>query len=517
MKRTELLVFLLVMAIAIGFRFAKLDSVPPGLYPDEAMNGNNALQALDSGDFKLFYPENNGREGLFINIQALSVHLFGNTPIALRSVSAIFGVLTVLGTYFLTRRLFDDWKLAAIAAFLMATGFWHVNFSRIGFRAIMAPFVAVWGFYYLYKGIETHRLWHWGLAGLFFGLGFHTYIAYRVMPLAVILVLIAYWWALRHTFWHGKYAFARHQMLGGVAAMAAIITLVALPMAAHFYSNPDDWGGRTEKVSVFASDHPIRDLGRNIGLTLGMFLVHGDNNWRHNIPGEPILFWPVAAMFAAGLVHTIWRLGHSIATRGHPGVAHTLVLAWFGVALLPGILSNEGIPHALRVITAAPPVYILAALGLHWFYTWLYRWYASRDVHKICLPGPYGHRWCAGEGALVVSIAVIALLIAIAVGDGGRYFSRWANHPDVSREFTSHYLAIAQRLNELPPATLKYVIVSRGDVLVNGIPVSAQTVMYLTDTSTPEKQDAKHIYYLTPEQLTRTTLPRGSFIIRLDP
>ena len=70
------------------------------------MNGNNALEALETGDFKIFYPENNGREGLFINIQALSLKVFGAEPWALRIVSAIFGFLTVLGLYFLARILF---------------------------------------------------------------------------------------------------------------------------------------------------------------------------------------------------------------------------------------------------------------------------------------------------------------------------------------------------------------------------------------------------------------------------
>src|SRR3989344_9535654 len=89
------LLITLVIIIAAFFRLYNIMQVPPGLYPDEAMNGNNALEALSStGHFKVFYPENNGREGLFINIQALSIKLFGNEPWALRVVSAIFGILT---------------------------------------------------------------------------------------------------------------------------------------------------------------------------------------------------------------------------------------------------------------------------------------------------------------------------------------------------------------------------------------------------------------------------------------
>jgi 4-amino-4-deoxy-L-arabinose transferase-like glycosyltransferase len=526
MKRTELTILLLILTLAAGFRFWNLHDTPPGLYPDEAMNGNNALHAIDSGEYKLFYPENNGREGLFINLQALSIKLQGNTPFALRSVSALIGVLTVLGTYLLTRRLFDDWHLAAMAALLMATGFWHVNFSRIGFRAIMSPFMAVWGFYYLYKGIETHRVWHWGLAGLFFGLGVHTYLAFRLMPLSILTVIIAYVWSLKVVFAHRKYAFSRQQVFGGIAAMAAVAVLVILPMVKYFIDHPEDFSGRVSQVSVLGTDAPIQNATRNFVQTLGMFVVHGDSNWRHNLSGEPLLFWPIAAFFAVGLAHSIWRVGRSLRQRRHPGVVQTLILSWFFVGLLPGIISNEGIPHALRVLTSAPPAYILAAIGMHWCYTWLLKRYAMHDAHPICLPGPRGHRWCTTHGAFVVGFTAIAFLFAMTVAEGNRYFVRWAQSPETAGAFNAPYLKIAERLNALPPATLKYVVVRAGGVAIfppgrtdpaSAVAMPAQTVMYLTDSWSIKKQEARNIFYLTPEQYAKKRLPREAFVIQLEP
>src|SRR3989344_8126331 len=72
-KNTRILLLTGILIIAAFFRLWQLDSIPPGLFPDEAMNGNNAFEALHGGGFKIFYRENNGREGLFINIQALSM------------------------------------------------------------------------------------------------------------------------------------------------------------------------------------------------------------------------------------------------------------------------------------------------------------------------------------------------------------------------------------------------------------------------------------------------------------
>ena len=55
------------------------------------------------------------------------IYIFGNEPWALRGVSAIFGILTVLGVYLLTKELFpENRKIALLAAFLIATSFWHI-------------------------------------------------------------------------------------------------------------------------------------------------------------------------------------------------------------------------------------------------------------------------------------------------------------------------------------------------------------------------------------------------------
>jgi hypothetical protein len=311
-------------------------------------------------------------------------------------------------------------------------------------------------------------------------------------------------------------------MFGGIAMMIGVLILVLLPMAAYFYANPQELIGRTAKVAVWAGEHPVRDLAVNTLKTLGMFFVRGDTNWRHNIAGEPILFWPVAAFFAVGLAHTLWRFVHSWRTRGHPGIVQTLLLSWFFVGLLPSLLSTEGSPHALRALVTAPAVYIMAAVGLHWLYLALERWYGSADRGQICLPmrhlpGSWGHRVCVDRSTFVVTVAVLSVLLAVGIGDAQRYFVRWATEPAVADEFTARYTAVAERLNVLPPAALKYVVVTRGDVMVRGIPMSSQTVMFLTDTWMPEQQRAKNIYYLTQQQFEAQQFPRGAIVIMLDP
>ncbi len=192
-RRTWGLLALVLLAGSL-LRFPRLDEVPPGLHPDEASNGNDAIEALRTGNFRVFYPDNHGREGLFINLEAVALSLAGRSePWVLRATSALAGVLTVLGTFFFLFRLArlsgepSPATLALTGAFLVATSFWHIVFSRIAFRAILAPLCLVLAVGFAAAALEKRRLVDAVLAGLLLGLGFHTYIAFRILPLLFLL------------------------------------------------------------------------------------------------------------------------------------------------------------------------------------------------------------------------------------------------------------------------------------------------------------------------------------------
>ncbi|RLC34235.1 MAG: hypothetical protein DRH33_09550, partial [Candidatus Nealsonbacteria bacterium] len=196
-QKYHIFFLLAILGIAIFFRFWELGDIPPGVYPDEAIHGNQAI----SNSGKIFYPENNGREGLFINLIALSFSLFGISIWSLKFISAFVGVLTVAGLYLLTKELLKTVNckpqttncIALLSAFFLASSFWHTNFSRIAFRAILVPFFLTFLFYFLFRGFRTQKIWNFVVSGVFFGLGFHSYIAYRLAIFLVIWVLILWW------------------------------------------------------------------------------------------------------------------------------------------------------------------------------------------------------------------------------------------------------------------------------------------------------------------------------------
>lgn len=509
-----------ILVIAFVFRFQHIISVPPGLYPDEAINGNNALQALETGDFKIFYPENNGREGLFINIQTLFLKIFGPEPWVLRSVSAIFGFLTVVGLYLLVRLLFN-WQIASITGFYLAVSFWHVVFSRIGFRAIMIPFLTVWGFYFLWRGLRNFRLSDFALSGIFFGLGLHTYIAFRFVPFVVILVLLAYWWRIKKDYSHERYLHLRNEVLRRLALFFLAAFFVALPILYYFWQNPADFLGRGGQVSIFQAKEPLKEFFKSLGLTLASFNFTGDWNWRHNFAGSSLLFWPVGAFFVIGLLKSVTKMFKKWHKHGHPSTLHVLLLSWFFIMLLPSALTREEIPHALRLIGVLPVVMIFAAEGTWWLFETLIHWYREKDIHPHTqfesksknyrtfldilklgvgvhpLETPYKKEH---EAKLIVGAALIILLAAIGVVEYNKYFNKWAKRPEVRDVFAADFVELGQRINQLPKEMPKYVLVNASGVLVDGIPMPAQTVMFITGTYTAEKQQEKNVFYILPEE-----------------
>ncbi len=490
-KRKTFWLLLAILALAAFFRFYNLTTIPPGLYPDVAINGNDALQALKNHDFKLFYPENNGREGLFINLIALSFWLFGASVRSIKIVPAVFGLLTVLGIYFLTKQLFSylgqrhGQTLGLLASFFLAISFWHVNFSRLGFRAIMVPFFLVWSFYFLFKGLDSAKQHATGsfvffpLAGLFFGLGFHTYIAFRIAPLIllvpIIFSLIRYWPKLK-SFWRSKLSFWRfikqsywHDIWWLWDIFFLTVILAALPMAIYFWQHPADFMGRTGQVAVFASANPVKTLLISAVKSLGMFNVWGDCNWRHNYACQPELFWPIGILFLIGFIISLIKIfrpanyekKHSAALE-----VHWTLMIWFGAMLLPEVLTNEGLPHSLRSIGTIPPVFIWTGLGA---------WWLSQKIKTAMIK----NNSLAQKTLLVIFFLIFLAMFSLA--EFTRYFIDWGTKTEVRDSFTQRFVDEAKYLKSLPAEIQKFVLVNEGGVAApypNGLPMPAQTIIF---------------------------------------
>lgn len=508
--------FLLLAILLIGgfLRAYRINEIPLGLYTDEAMNANNATEAVETGRFRAFYSENNGREGLFIALAALPLGVFGNEPWALRLVSVLFGTLTILGIYLAAKELLKKnphhEAIALLASFFLASSYWHLNFSRIGFRAILVPFAATFAMYFLLRALRKSTIPDALLAGAFIGLGLYTYSAFLFfLPVVALPIGLAIWkWRThgkkeKHISHRLRRALTTHTACTPCIAVLIffIVFIFALPLALHFIQHPQDILARPTQISVFSAVEPVRALTQSTLSTARMLFVAGDCNWRHNFACTPQLNLFVSFFFIAGLMLLISRLVRAVRNKtSAPGVRTALILlAWLCASALPAALTIEGIPHALRAIGMLPAIMIIAAIGTHAVYRLLV------DVIPQHHINPRTHTQVKRIRTEIAFFCILALLF-IPLTTYRQYFIKWSEHPETYFAFAADILHLGEYLRALPQETHKYVIANISGVSVRGVSAPAQIVMFATDTFTEQKKKSRHITYLSPEHIERIAL-----------
>ncbi len=400
---------LLILIIAGFFRFYQLDILPPGLHPDEAANGLDIIRMMDNNDFRVFYNTNGPREALFFYLQGIFVLLMGFTQLALRLAPAIIGVVTVWGLYLLTKEWFDK-NTALLASFFLAVSSWHIQFSRNGFRAIMVPLILIFLFYFLTKAIRSSqnfsvgRVWYFILTGIFFALGFYTYLAY-LMILPIIFFFIIY----LLIFHRGKFTDFIQQNWKNIIIGLVSAIIIYLPMGIYFFNNPDDFFARSAGTSILNPEFgsPLQLLIENFQKAILMFNFKGDENYRHNYNSWPMLDPIIGIFFILGSILTLFRLKQP---------EYFFIFLWLGFMLSPTILSAESIPHSLRAVGTIPVVYILSIIGLESFFQYL-----SKEMFLKKLIKPI----------------LIIILVFNSIYSYNRYFVLWAQDQETFKAYDS--------------------------------------------------------------------------------
>ncbi len=436
------LVYIFAVLIFLGaffLRFYNISITPPGIYPDEAVNGQDALKVLDGAQWQWFYPDNQGREGLFMNLVAVSFAIFGVSAMSLKLPAVIFGSLTVLGTFFLSRELFRNDRIALCASLFNAVAFTAVNFSRISFRANMLPFVLVWSFYFLYKGLHSKKYRDFMIAGAIFGIGMHTYIAFRIAPF-ILIILIPFLVLARHNFVREYWRF--------VTVFILFFIFSSAPMFYTFWHHPEFFASRSEHVSVFSSEvnhgHPVKTFFTSFSLSLLKYNFVSDMNWRNNYPPYPILDPMMGVLFFCGFFYSVYRSIKSLYQRikqkiySDDIVIYPFLLIWFFAMLVPEFLTFESNPHALRSIGALPVVYIFSGL----FVGYVLSRVKQLDVTQ----------------KRVVLTVLYSAIIFITIFNPIKYLVFWADNVKTAIFFEKNITELAYYIQTIPEDKEVYVI-----------------------------------------------------------
>lgn len=479
------LLFLIIL-LAIFVRSYNISILPSGVYPDEANNATNAIDAIATHTYPWFYPDNNGREGLFLNLIALSFMTFGVNIIALKVPAIIMGVLTVCGVYALSREIFiSKPRIALIACYLTAVSFWAINFSRIAFRANMMLPILTFSFFFLLRGIRTKHHAPFIFAGLLFGLGFHTYIAFRIAPLLLATLLILF------LIQEGIPFIKIHWKNITLFVFCALIT--TLPMLHTFYIHPEYLQSRSADISVFAQkDQPLfTTLQETVSASLLKYNVVGDQNWRHGYPPLPTLEPFVGAMFVGGILISLYIALHFFylrvtkKNRNRKFVMHTFLIAWFFAFLAPEFMTTEGLPHSLRSLGTLPVVFIFAAFFIDFLLT-----HAQKHSYHTYM---------------FSSMVIVTFLIYTGFFGVLQYHIAWANRIEQSHAFNKNLTDIGKYVQTIPDDTHIYIITGTMERLPIRFLTSTQNnITFLYDNEISSIDTTQNFIVIMPSENTET-------------
>lgn len=443
---------ILLLALLTGgvLRLWSLDTLPLGLYHDEAYNGLDAL-ALTEGmtfpifheawelyaadahadrppvpqKYPLFFEGNYGREPLHVYLMAASVALLGPTPLAVRLVPAVAGILGIWTTYLAAGALLGAdrrYHLApAVAALTLAVLYPAVHFSRFGLRVMLFVPLSTLCIAFFWRALNA---WFdqqkvdwgaWAISGVLLGGSLYVYAAGRLFPLLYLLFVPL-------LVWHEKASWRR--LVKPISLMAGVSLLTALPLLIYFFRYPYFFFFRIGYVANrgrgTVAGRPLLTWLYNVPRVVQGIFWRGETHFRHNLPGRPFVD-PLQGMAL------LW--GTVALKRLSPAKERSLrtifLFLWLGVMLLPTILSGDA-PHFGRMTGAMPVVAILIGVGLSDL--------ASR------LP----KRWL-----LVVVIAVPLLSGLWTTFD---YFVRYQNHPLMAVDFDWPDWAAGRALTAYPYA-----------------------------------------------------------------
>lgn len=197
MKRSYIILFLIVI-VGSFLRLWQLGHIPIAPNWDEASLGYNAYSLLltHKDEYGRLFPIalqsfDDYKPALYAYLSIPFIKLFGLNIFAVRLASAIFGIIAVFATYFMTDEIFSNKKLALLTSFLISISPWHITFSRVAYEANIGLTLNILSILFLFKSFKKGK--YLPLSIIFASIALYSYQAERLfIPLIFLSVLIIF-------------------------------------------------------------------------------------------------------------------------------------------------------------------------------------------------------------------------------------------------------------------------------------------------------------------------------------
>lgn len=375
---------LLILVIAILFRFVGLTKSPPALNWDEASIGYNAYSILKTGrdewgkNFPLSF-QAFGEQKLpgMIYASIPGIAIFGLNELGVRVTPALIGVLSVYFLYLLAKKLFSSETLGLWSAALLAISPWAIHFSRASFEAGLAMFLMIVSLYFLVDANEHPRNYWWSAISAI--LAVYTYNSARIL-LPVLLLYYLYNKVI-------KFSSKTKTTLIKVILVGVVL---CLPIASELIKSEGRvrWG----TLSIASQKSFLDDIAESRGYTTlpsilprlfqnkvthytykffmnyistfstEFLFLKGSNNTQRSVQGMGLLYLFELPLLVVGLTTLLSKKNkHNLALR--------LILPWLLLAPIPSALTIDA-PSSVRTLSLLPALLLIESLGVQSAIIW---------------------------------------------------------------------------------------------------------------------------------------------------
>jgi len=405
----------LVLLMGAYFRFAQLPSIPPEMTSDHVEKLFD-VNDLVNGKHWVYFERNTGREPIQFYFAAFLVNVFhtGIQYLTLKITSSVTGFL-MLPVIFLLGREIEDERFGLLAMAMAALSFWATAISRVGLRFPLTPTFVAPVLLFLFRGIRRHSRNDFLLAGFFLGVGLYGYSTIRIVPIAMVAMLI--WFFL----WPQPAA-ARRQLITNTILMFATTFIIFLPLY-RYATSPDNIFWYRSFTRLGSAEQPIDGNPLVIFLQnnwngLRMFNFIGDQVWVNTLPGKPSLDMISGALFLCGVIYLLLRL---VMRRDRVAGALLLLVPFLILSSTLSLAFPNENPSVVRAGAAIPVVYLILAYPL-----WLL-WKRLLEV------------WPGRVGRSVGMVSLAVLVGGAALINNDMYFV----------QYPAQYIGSAQNASEM--------------------------------------------------------------------
>ena len=395
-QRWAIVAFVLILVLGISFRVTELDAIPPEMTSDHVEKIRDGYR-VSQGDYKIFFPNNGGREPLQMYLLAAAANLpgLGFDLFTLKVIAVVESLLTLPVLFWMGLELTGgsrkryNFTLALLLTALVAVSYWHVIITRQALRIPLTPLVTALLLIYLARAMRHNRRSDFVKAGLILGFGLYMYQAMRMLPVLVIAGL-ATALLLRRIDWRERVRYLLH-----LAVLVFVSFVVFLPMLHYSIEDPshfwmrtttrilgDDLGFATMEQAEAALRANVSVFMNNVRNALLMFNWRGDIGWFNGAPQHPVLDIMTGSFLILGVAAWLVRM---LKTRDPVTWFMPIVIL---IMLLPTILSlahPDANPSNSRALGAAPAIYLVAALPIAILAQQLQRAFAGRRGKRLAV------------------------------------------------------------------------------------------------------------------------------------